>query len=291
MMFERTSSGIQNRSTFYGVDLVCYIEGVIESETTFSADATFWSKIFAAFEPNAKVKFVARGGKPQLESLAKTLIRKDIKNSLILMDSDFDDFHGDKLDDYRVLYTHGYSWENDVFGVEMSRSIFCALAHSPNVDALIDADLSHQFSKFETASRKAMQADYFSILSKSSLIPRDKPGRFIKTDPDHFGRPFFCKKSALAELRKVNSSTKTKRKLEVTSVPIDAIRFLYGKTVGSYVRALMVYLLKKFVGKRKNISAEHFRDIALQIFENFLKNSHQHPISQHYKNLLARSIA
>lgn len=114
MIFERTRSGQINRAAFHGVEYTCYVEGG-GGISDYSEDVLFWSTVFETLRPDKRVHCVARGGKAQLESRARSLITQNIQNTLVAMDSDYDDLLGAKIDDPRVLYTFGYSWENDAF--------------------------------------------------------------------------------------------------------------------------------------------------------------------------------
>ncbi|MBY3130235.1 DUF4435 domain-containing protein [Rhizobium laguerreae] len=111
-IFERSPDGISNRALFLGVDIVAYHEG--SSMEDISLDTLFWSNIFEYFRPDLKIKFFPSGAKSDvLEILTHSKI--DNKNTLFLLDRDYDDICGDYMDRNDVIYTYGYSLENDIF--------------------------------------------------------------------------------------------------------------------------------------------------------------------------------
>jgi hypothetical protein len=113
-MFERTKSGLQNKKLFFGVDYVCYVEGG-GGRRDAAPDVTFWNTVLSVLRPDLNVKISPRGGKPILQRIATHIVEQNVQDTLVAMDSDYDDFRSLKYQDRRVLYTFGYSWENDVF--------------------------------------------------------------------------------------------------------------------------------------------------------------------------------
>lgn len=129
-IFEWTPEGQSNRRLFLRVDHVVYVEGEEHEEgTPGSLNIIFWQHIFGVYRPDRQYRFLAKGGKATLVGLAQHLISDDVKNTILALDSDYDRAHGSLIEDDRIIYTHGYSWENDVFTEEIASEVFCHISH------------------------------------------------------------------------------------------------------------------------------------------------------------------
>ncbi|MFN7398901.1 MAG: DUF4435 domain-containing protein [Sandaracinobacter sp.] len=118
-MFSRTPSGLSNLHLFYRVDLVIYTEGSglrdeacdLDPEGMF--DRWYWSNVFGAVMPEAKVAVKSLQTKIECLKLAATLSANDRKGIIVCVDADFDWIRGKQFGDDGVIRTWGYSWEND----------------------------------------------------------------------------------------------------------------------------------------------------------------------------------
>jgi len=117
MSFERTSSGLSNAHLFHSVDFVVYVEGKYEENNSdlASHDQYFWRSVAENVMPAKTFKFISRGSKVNLLSIATEIISGNISNTLVALDRDYDLECNNFLCHPRVIYTYGYSWENDVW--------------------------------------------------------------------------------------------------------------------------------------------------------------------------------
>lgn len=113
--FERSPAGIANRRLFFGVDAVVYVEGGVGDGGLPSIDGAFWQSRIRLFWPSVKVRCIARGGKTHLLQLLSSILISGTKSSFVALDRDHDDLCARGIDSHNVLYTFGYSWENDIF--------------------------------------------------------------------------------------------------------------------------------------------------------------------------------
>ncbi|CAH1198115.1 conserved hypothetical protein [Candidatus Nitrotoga sp. BS] len=131
MSFMRTNSGISNLHLFYNADLTVYTEGGINSYSISevelgkynksSVDIKFWSGVFKAHNLSKKVHFRAVGSKTSAQVIIDKVLSGEIRNTVVACDRDLDHYLGlMKVSPY-VIYTKGYSWENDVFGEDITR--------------------------------------------------------------------------------------------------------------------------------------------------------------------------
>lgn len=125
MSFTRSNSGISNLPLFYGAEIVVYTEGGNKSfsiqeveEGKFnnkSVDIKFWDGIFKSNTFSKKVEFRALGSKTASKAICDKIMAGDVKNIAVAKDKDFDFLELELFDSPYILYTKGYSWENDVF--------------------------------------------------------------------------------------------------------------------------------------------------------------------------------
>lgn len=188
MSFTRTDSGISNLHIFLGVDCVVYVEGgksynyeevAAGGHSTESFDIQFWQSIFKIFKPSLRCTFRAIGSKLTLLLLAEKIRSGEISNIYVAMDRDFDNYKGSLINAKNVLYTFGYSWENDacqLVTIEEAFYMLCPLCRQANnVHSLISTILND----CEQSLRWPVYADLLLCLNESSLFPRDHPESII----------------------------------------------------------------------------------------------------------------
>lgn len=280
MTFERTKSGQQNRSVFLGVDLVCYVEGG-GGNSDRSEDVSFWSKVFIECSPGMRIRCVARGGKPQLEELARAIIDRNLDGTLVAMDSDYDGILNEKINDRRVVYTFGYSWENDVLSLPALHLCYKEVAHSQHltqeeVDYINEAHLS-ACKDF----KRPLQADFLAFCAKSSLLPRDAPGRVVR----------LCSVTMLPTIDKVEilricrikNSTRTRRNVRGFPKIEDVARYCVGHVYAFIACAIVRASHRRFVS-RSAPSMAHIRQACLLLLPERLRNATD-PVAEHYRRV------
>lgn len=283
MSFERTVSGQANRSTFLEVDLVCYVEGG-GGRADFGPDSAYWNTVFRTVRPELKVKFLARGGKPVLQSLAQDIIKNDIKKTIVAMDLDYDELIGKKITDSRVLYTYGYSWENDLFFRENIEELCSALARQPELPNEVRDYLGAAVVGFSSNAQRAMLADFLALCSGASVLPRDAPGRVIKKD-EVTGLPVCAMAEIKKLIRQANLATKNRRIIKYIKRPDRDIRYFVGRVLGFAMRIIILTCIRKFY-RNVNISPEHFIDVAIQVVSRHLNGRAENYYAVHYTKII-----
>lgn len=167
MSFERTSEGISNAHLFHSVDFVVYVEGKYEENNNdlVSHDQYFWRSVAEAVLPERTFKFISRGSKVALLPIATEIISGDISNTLVALDRDYDFECNDSLSHPRIIYTYGYSWENDAWNSESIMRLVDELyigdkIHPGNID-----DMERCISDF---CRKARQVARINLAAKQN---------------------------------------------------------------------------------------------------------------------------
>lgn len=244
-MFERTGYGIQNVHLFFNVDFVVYVEGGTQSgDDDDSPDIRFWSIVLREAAPRYSFHFIARGGKPTLLSLAKQVISNDLSGVLVAVDADYDCVMGRELRDHRVLYTYGYSWENDVWLTKPQEAVFLALCFRSIPNRRIAEEVAELEKSFLRSSRWIVAADMYLCEHGRSLVPRRGAQAFFagrRGKPAlQLNRPRIKEQfqSELVQLAKRDSIRLNHR--------FESIRWMVGHFLEEYYYRLTCYLITKY---------------------------------------------
>ena len=129
MSFLRSNSGLSNLAIFRSVDVVIFTEGGENKaisdeseETSYRAptlDKVFWENILTSCKFRYSFALYSIGSKHNLNYIAQRIESEVVNNVIVAMDTDTDDLDNRKLSSPLILYTYGYSWENDVFDEEV----------------------------------------------------------------------------------------------------------------------------------------------------------------------------
>src|SRR5665213_77182 len=137
MSFQHSPAGLSNLHIFSRVDAIVFVEGG-ESRSiadvrsgkfdSISSDVAFWQRCFSELGPPIKLQFRAVGAKPTLLDLARE-VAQGVTGVYVAMDRDFDHLMGQAIRAPGVLYTFGYSWENDVWTEMVIEEVFYTLCN------------------------------------------------------------------------------------------------------------------------------------------------------------------
>jgi hypothetical protein len=121
-MFTRTNSGLSNLSRFHRVDCIVYVEGR-------GGDERYWSTIFRLFGPtDTKFKFSSSGDCNAVDSIAEKICTGAVLGSIAVLDADFKVLMGTSREHRSVLYSYGYSYENDMFSMDIAKTLLETLS-------------------------------------------------------------------------------------------------------------------------------------------------------------------
>lgn len=170
MTFTRTSSGIQNYPQFYNSDIVIYIEGK-QSSNNEAPDKFFYDHLISDIIHNKSVFIKCVGNKSSAIEYASKIIDSGSKNSIVIIDRDYDGIHCSPLVSPVIIRTFGYSWENDLWTLELATDVLSDITIKSK-PALVKLKI-----KFDSGER---QLKLISILDAAlqcnaqSLFPKDK---------------------------------------------------------------------------------------------------------------------
>lgn len=293
MVFLRTTSGLSNYNSFYKVDLLVFVEGGSESfsfqdiksgkTNELSVDVKFWNNTINYFGSKKKIKILAVGSKGTLTQIAQKIKSAEIINCCVAMDRDHDDMDDEFKNVGGVLYTYGYSWENDVWDKNVIEELFftfCPLSRSdeimPDIERLYNRflQLIEGIVKLDVyLFRKGRGFSYFTKFYKKTIAYKRE------SEP----------KVNIKKTEEIIQNEKKKNNIKRVRVKIDSVRrSCRGHLYGKFCFWILLYLLKKYKTEIKT-AEEVVSFVAIdKLFDkNLICNPS--PIYLHYENLIKLS--
>ena len=276
MSLQRTPSGLANLHLFFKVQRVVYCEGgsPLSEQDVFQGggnsetlDVCYWQSVFRVFGSNNSCHFKSVGSKSLLRSIALSVSNNNIGSVTVCFDSDHDTVLGRNLNGAHVLYTRGYSWENDIFADEPLESLFFRFRNRSAEGEAAYTELERSFKKFLDKAQKFCACDvYFISRSSGGLFKRDAPPSAIlnigKKTPPEFNEAFIRQRLTDFGYKRIPN---TKHKVLAGDVKYR----LFGKLLGKFV----YYLVSHFAAPTSGsfMSYELFMRTAVMRFEDSLR--------------------
>jgi hypothetical protein len=281
MAFTRTSSGLKNLHLFYNVDLIVYTEGGTSLSVedvkarkfnSESIDSVFWNIIFSNYKSES-IKYKPIGSKATVSKIAKEIIQNNIKTVYAVMDQEFDMVYETNFSHSNIVYTYGYSWENDVWNKNAIFSIIETLS-AKNVDKTL---ISNLYDEFINKIKYFVGLDGHLFSKSDSYFPRPKGHmKLVNCDPKN--EPFL----------KTIELTKIIEEKEIDEVIVNdflieknicAIRNCYGHLLGDFCKQLIHHILKiKY--NLSGIKDEFIKRMAINLFFKYANSE----TINHYSN-------
>lgn len=285
--FKRTISGLNNQHLFHNVDLVVFVEGgdrcYTKSEIYTGSfndetnDILFWKNIFQRFRNTEKIKFKSVGSKSTLKDIAFDIIDGNITTVMVAMDAEFDEVLHQKLEHSNIIYTRGYSWENDVWSEYVLQDIIQELS----AVKVYSADLDVNFKKFLKHIKPAVIVDGYLFSKGQSLFKRPK-GYMSVIDCDPTDLP--CVKRQVIGLAITNKGTNRGTAYSFARRKRINVRLhCFGHLLADYCFQVIMHYLKKRLhlpGLHKEII---YRMGINKFFQNHFESSETY---LYYQNLL-----
>lgn len=277
-MFVRTDLGLGSEHLFHDVDFVVYCEGSPIDGEAASLDEFFWQRIFSEY--GIEVHCKSLGSKTTLRPLAERIIANNVQNALVAMDRDYDGLRGNLINDRRVIYTFGYSWESDVFSsfrIESIISLFVTIAKKERI--------IEDFENFIIRQRKVFKRlallDFKYIAHEKALFDRQKPISIISTPASD--EPSIKVDHLLASAKGIRNFQTAQIHRDVCD-SLDGLVAFYGKALGRLVFHWFVYRTKKIADCRKT----HFDTFAATAIDNLILQDYALPRNEYYASQIAR---
>lgn len=281
MAFTRTNSGLENLHVFHNVDCVVYCEGGTSYSfedvkrgcfSVESIDSIFWNEIFNNYK-GASVKFKPIGSKATVKKIAEEITKSNLSSVYAALDQEFDMVYDSNLTHSNVLYTHGYSWENDVWNA----NVICDIIDTLSAKKVDKNFVSYHFTKFLKEIKYLVSSDGYLFSKNDSFFPR--PKGHMKLVNCNVSNPPFLKKERIEEIKVLKSLNKSTIYAFGRRKNISAKRNCYGHILGDYCKQLVHFILKG-VYNLSGINDEFIRRMAIRFFYKNITDD----IKRHYQN-------
>jgi hypothetical protein len=294
MSFRRTESGLSNLHLFYNSDAVVYLEGGksirkedVESEiyTESSEDIRYWQTVFDIYRPEKKYEFRSIGSKKTVKSIAQDIMNGNVRNVIVAMDRDFDNIKGEIISSDNVIYTFGYSWENDAWNQLSLIESFCTLSGSckTKIEKEIDV-IKEYFNNISIILRRAVLMDAILSQYNDSLFDREKYIRYIHIERNSL--PKINRKQIQASLG--NARKRAKRPIvRKSNFKLSTFTDCFGHLFAECSYRILSYLLNK-TGDNPKIAKEWATSMIVEKFGQLMKKNLLPELKQHYDREFVR---
>ena len=284
-MFERSVEGQNNRALFYGVDFVLYTEGGRKEDGySESYDALFWKLVFRELNPGVHLKVIARGSKENLRDFIGGVVSGTLENVLVARDRDYDDLLGKAVVHPRVLYTFGYSYENDIFREEAVPGLFEVLCPLCEIDAEVADTISGLYRYFSNAVWWVSKADFCGVLAGRAVIDRRNPNRYI-VNARYGSKPELNMSEFYKSVRKANEGAPRDRIVQSALKREMVPRRAVGHLIAAFVFRLLCFL-QKTKSTVQNLTHDSVRTAAVQSFASSLRRDPADELQKYYRAMI-----
>ncbi|WP_417602768.1 DUF4435 domain-containing protein [Owenweeksia hongkongensis] len=284
MAFVRTTTGLNNQHLFHNVDYIVFVEGG-ESYTKTqidqgqfndeSIDTLFWSKILSNYKTESKFKFKAVGSKTAVLQVAEDIVNNNLTTVYAAMDQEFDRVLGKAYKHNNILYTLGYSWENDVWNEKVIHKIVT----STTAKDLEVSEVIEPFSKFIKDMKFSVYADGYMFSKNSGFFPR--PTNHLKVIDCTLTTPPFLKKAEIDNLFVATGIKKPNIYSFGSRKKICCKSYMYGHLLGDVCKLMVKHLLK-IKQEVTGLGDEIIRRLAINHFLEFVPAE----VDNHYQEII-----
>ncbi len=180
-LFTRTDRGESNKHLFCNKDFIVYVEGESKNKgekeySENSDDIRYWKPLFEHYLPEHTFKFQAFGSKKAVKDYANKIQSGAIQNVIAVMDRDYDHLKKEIIDHNNVIYSYGYSWENDICNEEsISEAIIDIVGACPTHGDKVYRYIKMCFDNFKKDSKNIVEYNcWASINCPESVIDLKK---------------------------------------------------------------------------------------------------------------------
>jgi hypothetical protein len=236
---------------FHGVEIIVFTEGGSTSYSfsealkgkfnETSVDIKFWSGIFKTYGFEKTVEFRALGSKTATSKICDLLLNKKINNVLVVRDSDLDDFSNNKIISPFILYTKGYSWENDVYQKEIVKDQIESMLLTPTIKQEYVDVIEESYRRFDNQAFRLLKLEILFRINGVKFITDCNGERFIN------GRslPHFNVSQVLSLMNEKKPNLQRPVSLEGIKLDKCPVAFCYGKLREALALANISYIVGK----------------------------------------------
>lgn len=262
--FSRTAGGINSQGKFYRSELVVYIEGKNKISTGVIYDEHYYKSIFNCFLKGSNIKIKVLGSCLDVLDMYYKVLDGGIKNTLSIIDRDYDGIVFSKVKDNKLMYTYGYSWENDFWTKELCSKIISLLV--PNSDDVF-LEFVRKISLAEKRLSAAHRANISFIYNGGNLFLLGKKGGDNGISINDSGNVLITRKEMSKFIALIKDSPEREDIIKymrcVNSVPCRLIQGHYWEHV---ITNLISSLSKKYSISRTSTHYSTIKNIAFTQF-------------------------
>ncbi|WP_236176641.1 hypothetical protein [Pseudomonas qingdaonensis] len=248
------------------MNVVVYTEGGEfdnkKKQSSFSIDAVFWKGFFSRFLPGLTYEIKPLGSKQNLLPHAKDVAASTVSNTIVAMDRDHDHHRLCLIQHPCVVYTYGYSWENDAWRAE---AIISKLERVSVRGVSVEAAeaIRDKCRNFFIDFNRLIFVDVLCSLQRVQGIPRDKFWGYVDCRD---ANRFRVKKEAFKKLIGAIKKDRDKKFKYSGNEAVVAERDCYGKFWSMFLYGIFCEYFRAVTGQ-KNLNremadvlvAEHFQ--------------------------------
>jgi hypothetical protein len=249
--FHRTASGLSNLSVFLRIDAIVFTEGGAKSLTIkdieaggrneSTHDVMFWQVIFDSFAPHRKVQFRSIGSKPTLLSISRMIMAGQVSRVTVALDRDFDHANKSLLLHSNVVYTRGYSWENDVWTPEIIAKVVAKLSLDQALSATVRTEAENVLRHAHATFRSVVMLDFSLAVRSRGLSNREQLLNTVR--PGAIPLPCIQRSAVAMLLRATRAASPGLRRCSHNTVDVGLD--LHGHTVAKLGLAILQEHLRK----------------------------------------------
>lgn len=273
MAFTRTKSGLSNLAQFHGADVILFTEGGVQSFTfedvcngrfnEAAIDIKFWSAILAKHGYDKRVRFRALGSKSASKKICELIVSGQVRNVVVARDSDLDDFLSQKYNSPFILYTRGYSWENDVYEKELVKEQVNSLLMEAELKAEYVQMIDDCFEKFMLKVKNLMKLELIFRTQGKKFITDSNGERFI----DGKNLPLLKMSQIRDILDRLKSELNRPVMLNGMKSSFCPVTYCYGKLFEALAISLVSYIVSNLEG-RKSAQPEAVKMAMIERYKN-----------------------
>jgi hypothetical protein len=288
MIFRRSAGGLASLYIFYKVDKVVFCEGGKQLSIPqiqagggdeYTLDISYWTRVLSFIGASGKYHFKSVGNKANLLSIAQDILGKSTDTIIVCLDRDFDFHIGINLVHKNILYTYGYSWENDVTSTIVIERIISKFIM--NVSKCADASslILKSILSLANATRWCEVDITLVARGKEALILRKSPLRFV----DQTKPVLRMEESQIRTRLKELGYTRAPKR--IVKIPGDeCLRHTCGKLVGVFIYHSVIKVIRRY-SKDINLNYETFMQIAIEESFVALKLDQLHTLRDYYSSM------
>ncbi|RMR60088.1 DUF4435 domain-containing protein [Pseudomonas cichorii] len=292
MIFKRSASGVSNYKFMHRVDFIVYSEGgnaeILKTDPDkfiYSIDSEFWGALFEKSAKSSKIKIKSLGAKNNVLPYAKDIFSGTIKNSIVVLDKDHDEHKGVMIEHPLVIYTNGYSWENDAWSSAPLIKVLSEKHPEKQLSAEKIANILDRYKKFETTIRRLVFVDIICSCHDIECIP-NKFGSVINIF--NGAPPLIIKKEFLNIIKSAKRSRKSPIKYHGRR-KIYPLADCYGKLFAEFAYGILTQYYKEITGK-SSIGRDHADQLMAKALAEVDHHQEGMEIAVYYRKKISTAI-